>query len=407
MKGLLPPPGAVRLLSIGGLVRTTGFGIMTSISVLYFTRSVGLSAAQVGIGLTIAGGCGIAASVISGRVADAVGARNTAITLVLIQSLAVCGYAFVTSFTGFVIAVSVVLSCHSAAEAARGALVAGLIPAEGRVRARAYLHSVTNAGLSIGAVSGGVALQADTQGVYVGLILACGALFASSGLLYMLLPQVEPVAAPSGRGSWEVWRDRPFLLFAGLNAILAANDTVLVVVLPIWIAQQTEAPLAVFSVVLIFNTLMVVLFQVRASKTTSDIPGGARAMRRSGVLFAVCFALWAFASGQPAWLAVVALLAGAVVHTLGELLWGAGAWTLAYEMAPDHAQGQYQGVFTMSTQLETMVMPVAGTMLILPAGSLGWLLFALLLLVAGLAAPAVARRHTNRHTNRQGTPSWN
>jgi hypothetical protein len=45
-------------------------------SAVFVTRSVGLSAAQVGLGLTIAGAVGLGAGVPAGRAADRRGARG-------------------------------------------------------------------------------------------------------------------------------------------------------------------------------------------------------------------------------------------------------------------------------------------------------------------------------------------
>lgn len=387
---LIPPPGPVRVLAIGGLIRTTGYGLMVTITVLYFVRSVELSAAQVGLGMTIAAGCAMLASVLAGHAADVFGARNAAVLLVLVQGIAVCCYALVGGFVGFVVAVSVVISCHASAESARGALLAALVPPDERVRARAYLHSVTNVGISLGAVTGGFALHYDSRPVYVALLLACGVLFASSGLVYLALPSVPATARTKAEGPrWEVLRDRPFAAFALVNALLMMNDSLLTVVLPIWIAERTNAPVAVYSAILVLNTLMVVLFQVRASRGASDAIGGARALRRSGLLLAACCALFAVAAGQPPWVAAVILLAGAAVHVFGELLYSAGSWALAFELAPEHAQGQYQGVFNMSIQLAGMVTPVLATALIFSLGWPGWAVFGIVLLAAGLAAPAI------------------
>jgi MFS family permease len=388
---LIPPPGPVRVLAIGGLIRTTGFGIMVTITVLYFIRSVQLSAERVGLGMTIAAGCAMLASVLAGHAADVIGARNTAILLVLVQAVAVSCYALAGGFVGFVIAVSVVISCHASAESARGALVAALVEPEQRVRARAYLHSVTNVGISLGAVAGGVALHYDSRPVYVALLLTCGVLFAASGLVYLALPSVPGVPRPESGPRWEVLRDRPFAAFALVNALLMMNDSLLTVVLPIWIAQRTNAPVAVYSAIVILNTIMVVLFQVRASRGASDAAGGALALRRAGILLAACCALFALAAGQPPWVAAAILLAGAAVHVLGELLYSAGSWALSFELAPEHAQGQYQGVFNMSIQLAGTVTPVLATVLIFNLGWPGWLAFAAVLLAAGLSAPAITR----------------
>lgn len=391
LRDLVPPPGPVRVLAVSGLARTIGFGIMMSVAVLYFTRAVGIPAARVGLGMTIAAACGMVASVLAGRAADRFGARDTAILLVTVQGVAVSCYGLVGGFVPFVVAVSVVISCHSSAEAARGALVAGVVAPDKRVATRALLHSITNLGVSLGAVAGGLALHVDSGPVYAGVLIACGVLFAGSGLVYLRLPSVERVPRPTEGPRWEVFRDRPFVLFAALNALLVMHDGIATVVLPLWIAERTDAPVAVYAVILLLNTVVVVLCQVRASRGAADVAGGVRALRTSGVLLAGCCVLYALAAGQPAWVAVVALLAGAAVHVFGELLQSAGSWALAFDLAPEHAHGQYQGVFNMSIQLGGVLTPVLGTALVMSAGWPGWVVLAVVLLGAGLTAPLVAR----------------
>lgn len=390
LRDLVPPPGPVRVLAVSGLARTIGFGTMVSIAVLYFTRAVDIPAEQVGLGMTVAAACGMVSSVLAGHAADRFGARDTAILLVMVQGVAVSCYGLAGGFVPFVIAVSVVISCHSSAEAARGALVAGVVAPDKRVTTRALLHSVTNVGISLGAVAGGVALHVDSRAVYVGMLIGCGVLFAGSGLVYLRLPAVDRVPRPAGRSRWEVLRDRPFVLFVALNALLVMHDGLATVVLPLWIAERTDAPVTVYAAILLLNTVMVVLFQVRASRNSSDVAGGVRAMRTSGMLLAGCCVLYAFAADQPAWLAVVVLLAGGAVHVFGELLHSAGSWALAFDLAPEHAHGQYQGVFNMSIQLGGVLTPVVGTALVMGAGWPGWVVLAAVLLGAGLAAPVVA-----------------
>jgi MFS family permease len=390
LRDLVPPPGPVRVLAVSGLARTAGFGTMVSIAVLYFTRAVDIPAERVGLGMTVAAACGMVSSVLAGHAADRFGARNTAILLVTVQGVAVSCYGLVGGFVPFVIAVSVVISCHSSAEAARGALVAGVVGPDKRVATRALLHSVTNVGISLGAVAGGVALHLDSRAVYVGMLVGCGVLFAGSGLVYLRLPAVERVPRPADRRRWEVLRDRPFVLFVALNALLVMHDGLATVVLPLWIAERTGAPVAAYAAILLLNTVVVVLFQVRASRNSADVAGGVRALRTSGMLLAGCCLLYALAADQPAWVAVVVLLAGGAVHVFGELLHSAGSWALAFDLAPEHAHGQYQGVFNMSIQLGGVLTPVVGTALVMGAGWPGWVVLAAVLLGAGLAAPVVA-----------------
>jgi MFS family permease len=402
---LVPERGPIRNLAASNLARTIGNGVLVSVTVLYFTRSVGLPATQVGLGMTIAAALGMLASVPAGHAADRLGSRTAAVLFVGLQGLTICGYAIAQSFVAFTVAASLVIAAQSAADAARGALIAGVLPQKDRVRARAYLRSITNIGISIGAIGGGVALHFDSQAGYVSLLLAAGLLYVVSALTFLTVPPVAPIKRSEEGPALIVLRDRPFALVALLNSILVMNGGILTVALPIWIASRTNAPTWLFSVILLINTITVVLFQVRASQGSETVEGGARAMRRSGVLLAICCAVFALAAGQPGWLAAVILVCGTLVHVLGELLYSAGSWALAYELAPENAHGQYQGLFGMSTQLGSMVTPLAATVLIIGIGQVGWLIFAVALLAAGLVTPTVARWAERTRVTEAVTPN--
>jgi hypothetical protein len=280
---------------------------------------------------------------------------------------------------------------ESASHAARGALLAGLLPSAERARALAYMRSTANVGVALGAVAGGLGLLIDTKAGYVGLILAAGALFATSGLAFLRVPSVPAVPVPDDGPRWTVLRDRAYAAVALVNSVLVMSDAILLVGMPVWISQRTSAPPVFFTVMLLVNTAVVVMFQVRASRGSEDVPGGVRAWRRSGLALAACCLVFAASSGRSLWLTCVILLAGTLVHVLGEMLLSAGSWSLSFGLAPDGAQGQYQGLFEMSTQLGTTVAPLAITAALAALGGVAWLLWAGVFLVAGhVALPLVS-----------------
>ncbi|PYC66846.1 MFS transporter [Micromonospora arborensis] len=388
---VVPPPGPIRRLVSSSFARSVGHGILLSVSVLFFLRSVGIPAAQVGLGLTIAALVGMLASIPAGHAADVLGARNTATFFVVLQGVLIFTYALVGSFPAFVVASCLVVLAEASSSASRGALVAKVVPAGERVAARAFMRSTNNLGVSIGAVAGGVALHFDTRPVYLGMLFLSGVLYVGAGLVYLTFPQVPGVAKPAEGPRLPVLRDKPFVVISLLNTVLMMNAGILTVGVPIWITERTAAPTWTFSAMLVLNTAMVILFQVRVSKGADDVVGGARALQRCGVALAACCAVFALAAGRAPWLAVGILIVGAVVHVLGELLCAAGGWALAYELAPEHAIGQYQGLFATTEQLSAAITPALVTALVIGFGWPGWLVLGGLMLAAGAVVPAVAR----------------
>ncbi|MCX5195237.1 MFS transporter [Streptomyces sp. NBC_00249] len=393
LRDLRPPAGVVRVLAVSNLARTVANGFLLSVSVLFFMRAVGIDAGRVGLGLTVAAVLAMLVSIPAGQLSDRLGSRNASVLFGAAQGMAVCCYALTGGFTGFLVVAALSAMADAGGAAARGALIAEAVPPAERVRARAYLQSVINVGLAVGTLLGGLALAGDSGALYRWLLAGAGLLFTAAALLCLRLPRTKlPVPDGSTGARRHVLRDGPFVAVSALNAVLVlGTDALLTVALPIWITERTDAPVSLFAGLVFVNTAMCVLFQVRMSKGAEDVTGGARAMRRSGILLALCCACFALSAGQPAWVAGVCLVVGAVVHVCGEMLHSAGSWALSYELAPPDAHGQYQGMFNLAQRVGGAVTPLLTTAVIIGWGMPGWLLFGGLLLAGGLATPAVAR----------------
>ena len=72
----LPPVPLARSLSVQSILFAVGEGTFITGSAVFFTQIVGLSAAQVGIGLTVAGVVSFFFAVPAGKLADRVGTRR-------------------------------------------------------------------------------------------------------------------------------------------------------------------------------------------------------------------------------------------------------------------------------------------------------------------------------------------
>jgi MFS family permease len=387
---LLPEPGPARPLTVAQFVNTVGNGLFMTVSMIYFTHSVGLPTARVGLGLTLAAGLGLLVAVPAGHLADRLGPREVTVAFTLAQGVLVCGYTMVHTFWPFLAAACAVNLADTGSNAARQALIAGALTDRGRVAAKAYLRAVTNIGMSVGAVLAGVALTVDTRTAYLTMILADAATFLVAAAVLLRIPRLPGVPAVTGGPRLAALRDRPYLLLALLNAILAIHFGLLDYALPVWVVQRTDAPKAVVSALFLINTVMVVLFQVRMSRGSEDVRRAAVLQRTaSGLVLGACV-LYALAAGQPVWFAVAVLVAGSFVHVVGEMLQSAGQWGLSFGLAPAHAQGQYQGLFTMSIGFSRMAGPAAATAVVL-WGPPGWLMLGGLLVAAGVLVPVVTR----------------
>ncbi|MBB5112169.1 MFS family permease [Micromonospora echinospora] len=388
---LLPEPGPSRTLALSTLVNTVGRGTWLTASALFLTRSVGLTVTQVGVALTLTALVSLVASTPMGYLADRLGPRGLQMAALLASAGCTAALVAVRSFTGFLVVGVLMAFADAANRGARGALIAGAVPPDQRVRTRAYLRAVTNVGISVGTVLAGFALAADTRGAYVMLILLDAATYVLAAAVLLRLPPVPPVPAPAHGPRLIALRDRPFLAFTVLDGLMSMHFSLINIALPLWIAGHTTAPNWLISVCLLVNTVVVILFQVRASRGTEDLTGAGRASRRAGVLLAVACALFAAGGGVPVAVAVPLLLTGALVHVVGELWHAAAGWGISFGLAPAHAHGQYQGAYGMGMQLGSMVAPVVVTTLAIGWGAPGWLVLGGVFLLLGALVPPVVR----------------
>ncbi|WP_435150628.1 MFS transporter [Micromonospora aurantiaca (nom. illeg.)] len=388
---LLPEPGPSRTLALSTLVNTVGRGTWLTASALFLTRSVGLTVAQVGVALTLTALVSLVASTPMGYLADRLGPRGLQMAALLASAACTDALVTVRSFTGFLVVGMLMAVADAGTRGARGALIAGAVPPDQRVRTRAYLRAVTNVGISVGTVLAGFALAADTRGAYVTLILLDAATYVLAAAVLLRLPPVPPMPAPAHGPRLIALRDRPFLAFTVLDGLMSMHFSLINIALPLWIAGHTSAPNWLISVCLLVNTVVVILFQVRASRGTEDLTGAGRAARRAGVLLAAACALFAAGGGVPVAVAVPLLLAGALVHVVGELWHAAAGWGISFGLAPAHAHGQYQGAYGMGMQLGSMVAPVVVTTLAIGWGVPGWLVLGVVFLLLGALVPPVVR----------------
>lgn len=329
-----------------------GSGLYLTAGVLYFTEAVHLPAGQVGLGLGIAGLVALALGVAVGHLADRHGARGIYAATLVVQALATAGFVLADSFWPFVLAVCAAAAAKAAGIAARSPLIrhyGGDRPQE----FRAYLRAVTNVGISLGAVLAGWVVQVGTLTAYQLMVTGNAIAFVVSAVILVLLPPVTPLPATDGP-RWIGLRDRPYLLLTALDGIMAIQFKVLTVAIPLWIVGATTAPHWLISATMLTGTVIVVAFQVRASRNVDSPAAGAHAYRRAGVAFLIACSLISLSAGIPAWAAAALLITAMVIHTVGELWHSAAGFEVSFALAPQHATGQYLGVFGLGAGLGPM-----------------------------------------------------
>ncbi|MEU4393856.1 MFS transporter [Kribbella sp. NPDC023855] len=376
-------------LRLIALVSRTGTGLATAVSALFVTQVSGLSLRSVGLTLTAATAIAVAASTWLGHLADRLGAREVYAGMLGLQAIGVAGLVLVRDVPAYALVALALAIGDLGQRSAQGAVIHAVVPAESRLRVRAQVRVAANAGFAVGAGLGGIVLATDAPAAYrVGLLVTAVLLLATGALILRLprVPAVEPGASP-----WAVLRDGPFVGFMALNGVLNIHNTMLNVAVPLWIATQTSAPTWMVSVLLVTNAVAVILFQIRLTRGSETLKGAGRASRRAGLL--LCFACVAMAptAHTSTLAAVILLLVAAVLHVVGEILESAGGWGASYALAPPGLVGQYQGGHAMGRGTGDLIGPTLFTAVVIPLGSAGWLLAAVIFALAGVLIPLVLR----------------
>lgn len=395
---LVPPAGPQRVLALAQLSNSVGDGAYYVTSALYFTHVVGLDPARVGLGLTVGWAVGSVVGVPLGRLADRRGARATAVLLALATGLAVASFLVVRDFVPFVLAACAYASAQSGLAAARQALLAGLVPAGERTGLLAHLQATLNAGLAVGAGLGGLALHAGTRAAYLGVFAVDAVSFLVCAGLLLRLPSVAPaprrcVEKRHGSG---VLRDRPYAVITLLNTVLLLRMPLLSLGIPLWIAERTAAPTWLVSALFVLNTGAVMVFQVRMARGVTGLASATRAVRRSGWIMLAACAVFALSAGVSPWVAVGALVVGAVLQVVAEMGQSAGSWQLSFDLAPAERVGEYQGFFGTGVTVARTLGPLVLTTLLVEWGTPGWLLLGGATLVASYAMGPATRRAAGR-----------
>ncbi|MCM1946015.1 MULTISPECIES: MFS transporter [Streptomyces] len=382
--------GPERVLVAASFVNRVGNGLFNAASALYFTLVVGLPAVQVGAALTIAGVVGLCAGIPGGHLADRRGARVIMMLALAVQAVSMAALVLVESWAALTIVATVDQIAAAVGGAAWGALVAR-VGGERPAMFRAKLRTFVNLGVILGTVGAGLALAAGTRGAYVTLILGNAASFALCSVLLLLLPRYPVLPAPPRQRRWLVFADRPFLTFTALYGAMGLQYPVVSLLLPIWISEHTETPNWTVAALFGVNSAFCVLMQTRIGSRVETPYDGGRAFRVAGLLFLVSCPMMALAAYAPVWAATGLVLGAIFVHSLAEVWESSACFALGFGLAPDHAQGQYQGVLGLGFNAGQALAPAILTTVVLGLGAAGWLLLALFFAALGAAGPSLAR----------------
>jgi MFS transporter len=394
MSAVLPASHRGRVLAAGALIDAMATGLYLAAATLYFVGFVGIPARSVGVALGLANVCGLLVPMPAARLTRTLGVARVYIALLVLRGLGMAAYALAQGYWRYLLVTCFFTAASRAALPLLQVLVGRLAGEDDRTATMASLRTINNIGLSAGFVLAGGVQLLHSGFAYRMLFVAGGLAFLAVSLVTAaacrgMAARPAPAAGrPRRRGT--VYTDGRFLTVAAANAVLLLHDSMLFILIPLWVIQRCGLPPAVSSGLLVLNTVLTVVLQVRVARYAKGARGAMRVLRWAVVALAAASLFLGPAGRGETWLVLILLACAVMLLTVGENLQAVASWELSFLLSPPQRRPQYLSLFSLGYTGQLIVGPVLMTSVVLPSGLAGLLLMtALFALAASLTWLAV------------------
>jgi MFS family permease len=346
-------PASFWYLWSGTLVNRLGSFVIIFLAV-YLTRVRGLSASYTGLVLGLYGAGGAGGVLLGGVLADRWGRRRTMLTSYLCAATGMVSLGLLRHPGLIAAGVAAVGLATEMARPAFSALLIDVVPEGDRLRAYTLNYWAINLGFAGAAVLAGLAASASFMLLFV--VDAGTTLITATIVLTRVREPRRPAPPHSGQarppGLGTVFQDRVFLVFVGLNLLLALVFMQHLAMLPISMGRDGLSA-ATYGSVIALNGVLIVLGQLFMPR----IVGGrdhSRVLALAATVVGLGFGLISVTHTAPLYALTV------LIWTAGEMLNSPSNATLLANLSPHHLRGRYQGVWSLSWTAAVFAAPVLG-----------------------------------------------
>ncbi|MBZ4323755.1 MDR family MFS transporter [Streptomyces huiliensis] len=358
-------PRAFWWLWVATLVNRLGSFVSTFLAI-YLTLERGYSASYAGLVAALHGLGGVIASIGAGVMTDRLGRRPTLMAAQVSTAASVALLGFVHDPVWIAGAAFLVGLASNSSRPAVTAMMADIVRPEDRLRAYSINYWAINLGYAVSATAAGFVAEYSYLAGFLGeaaITLACAV------LCYFTLPESRPEpSAPAGGaegappvGLGTVLRDGRFMGVTGLAFLVALIFTQSSVALPVAMGREGLSTRD-YGMVMAVNGILIVALQIPMTRVI------ARRDPRMLLVFSALLAGYGF--GLTAFAGSVGFFAlTIVVWTLAEIVNAPTQSGMVVRFSPLHARGRYQGVFSLSWTLSSLVAPLTGGVVIEELGA--------------------------------------
>lgn len=345
----LPP--AFWWLWTSTLVNRLG-GFVATFMALYLTLDRGYSATYAGLVAALHGLGGVVSSLGAGVMTDRLGRRPTLLVAQSSTAVSVALLGFVYHPVAIAGVAFLVGMASNASRPAVQAMMADIVRPEDRIRAFSLNYWAINLGFAVSAMAAGFIAE---YSYLAGFLLEAVMTMACAVVVFVKIPESRPVRS-EGAGPEEsvglgtVLRDGRFMGVVGLSFLIALIFMQGSVGLPVAMGAAGFTP-ADYGMAIAVNGVLIVVLQIPVTRFIEHRDPG-RLLVISSLLAGYGFGLTAFAGSVGVFALTVC------VWTLAEIVNAPTQTGLVVRLSPLHGRGRYQGMYTMSWAVASLVAPL-------------------------------------------------
>ncbi|MCD7035056.1 MFS transporter [Metabacillus sp. GX 13764] len=324
-----------------GTIMTRAASAMTlPFLAIYLSREINLSPLLIGLTVGISPLMSAAGGFIGGHLSDRFGRKPVMLTSLFILSFVYACFSIAGSPVWFVVLNALNGLCNSFFEPVSQALIADLTEKKNRMKAYSYRYTAINIGAAVGPLMG--AYMASTS-PKMAFLATASVYFIYCVLLFVLMKRFlfegkkegkEPVTFKAAAG---IIRRDTALRYLILGSILVnIGYAQMESNLPQHLSQSIENSVAVYSILLTINALMVVILQIPISHAAGKFKP-MQVMIFGAIMTAGGLICFGYAAG---WFLAAAAM---ILFTLGEILIFPSSSLIIDDLAQEHLRGTYFG----------------------------------------------------------------
>ncbi|WP_155058027.1 MDR family MFS transporter [Streptomyces blattellae] len=369
------------------LVNRLGAFVATFMA-LYLTLDRGYSASYAGLVAALHGLGGVVSSVGAGVLTDRLGRRPTLLVAQASTAVSVALLGFMHHPVAIAAVAFLVGMASNASRPAVQAMMADIVRPEDRVRAFSLNYWAINLGFAVSSMAAGFIAEFS---YLAGFLIEAGMTMVCAIVVFLKLPESRPERTAAERaaddtGLGTVLRDGRFMGVVGLSFLVALIFQQGMVGLPVAMGEAGFTP-ADYGLAIAVNGVLIVVLQIPVTRFIEHRDPG-RLLVLSSLLAGYGFGLTAFAGSVGVFALTVC------VWTLAEIVNAPTQTGLVVRLSPVHGRGRYQGMYTMSWAVASLVAPLMSGVVIDRWGAEWlWGLCAVVGTAAGIGYGVLMRRH--------------